>query len=130
MGRFIGVFVVAALLGTATPARAEVRSFFTMYGPVPNGELPAKPRVLDLRIDLEKLAAPRPWQFELAPAEQADEEQAVFELNDSTAEGDWARQQDFELVVTWEAFALAVNNHLLMRNVADAQVVASFALDF
>ena len=53
-----------------------------------------------------------------------------LELRDSSAEGDWARQEDFELAVTWSTFAIALNNHFLVRNTDDAQVVASATFEF
>jgi hypothetical protein len=51
-------------------------------------------------------------------------------LRDNTSEGEWSRQVDYELVATHGRFTLAVNNHFIVRNIGEAQAVASYTIEY
>ena len=53
-----------------------------------------------------------------------------LDLADNSAEGDWSRQPDYELVATRGVWSLAVNNNLIVRNIDEAQVVASYTIEY
>ena len=64
-------------------------------------ELSAKPLAVDLRV----------------------------ELRDNGLPGEWARQEDYELVTTREHWSVAIDHHALAGNVDDAQIIVSFSID-
>lgn len=64
-------------------------------------ELPAKPLVVDLRV----------------------------ELRDNSLAGEWARQEDYELVTTRERWSVAIDHHALAGHVDDAQIIVSFSVE-
>lgn len=53
-----------------------------------------------------------------------------LELRDNTSLGDWSRSEDFELAATRGPLTITFNNHFIVRNIHEAQVVASFAIEY
>jgi hypothetical protein len=53
-----------------------------------------------------------------------------LELRDNTASGDWSRAQDYELAATLGPFTFACNHHFILRNIGEAQVVASYTIEY
>ena len=54
----------------------------------------------------------------------------MIELCDATAEGDWARQVDYELVAQRGPLTIAFNQHFIVRNISEAQFVASWMIEY
>lgn len=53
-----------------------------------------------------------------------------LELRDNTMPGEWSRQVDYEIATTRGAFCLALNHHFIVRNMSEAQVVASYTIQY
>jgi hypothetical protein len=85
-----------------------------------------------LAIEFARSLDNKPLAIELSlalPAKQPELD-LHFELRDNSAEGDWSRTEDFELVATNGRLSLALNNHFIVRNIREAQLVASFAIEY
>ena len=98
-----GLLVLFTIVRMSAPVRLDVT------------HLDEKPLVLDARVDEP-------------PAKQLVDLQ--LELRDNSLPGEWARQEDYELVATRGRFSVAANNHFIVRNTSEAQVVASFAIEY
>lgn len=77
-------------------------------------------------------APPEPTlAFDFTVDEPSERELEVpVTLRDNTSEGERWRQVDYELVATRGRFTLAVNNHFIVRNIGEAQAVASFTIEY
>jgi hypothetical protein len=61
------------------------------------------------------------------------EEQPIdlhVELRDNTVDREWSRQEDFELAATFGRLTFVCNNHFIIRNMSEAQVVASYTIEY
>jgi len=102
-----GPFVLAGFITMTAPVRLDVR--LRLAAPA-----------IDFSRELD-------GETEL-PAKQIELD--GIELRDATVDGDWARQVDYELAATRGPWSIAVNHHFVVRNMGEAQVVASFAIEY
>ena len=98
-----GLLVLLTIVRMSAPVQLDVT------------HIDEKPLVLDVRRD-EPPAKPL---FDFG-----------IELRDNTTPGEWARQPDYEIATTRGAFGLAVNNHFIVRNIGEAQVIASATFEY
>jgi hypothetical protein len=85
-----------------------------------------------LRLDPRHALDDKPLAFDVVrelPAKQSEID-LHLEWRDNTAEGDWARSEDWELNATHGRWSLALNNHFIVRNIGEAQAVASFTIEY
>lgn len=81
---------------------------------------------------VERRASPEPTLALDFTLDESDERELElpFELRDNTSEGEWSRQVDYELIAMHGRLALAVNHHFIVRNIGEAQAVASYTIEY
>ena len=104
-----GLLVLATVIRTSAPIELDTTPLRVDDSPLPIDFS----RAIDLDREL--------------PAKQPEID---LELRDNSVEGDWSRTEDFELVGTSGPWSIAVNNHFIVRNIGEAQLVASFAIEY
>jgi hypothetical protein len=109
------LFVLFGILGTSALAPID-------FATAPHTD---KPR------DASKLAID--FTREL-PAKQSVENTSAFgvhlQFRDNSADGDWARQIDYDLIATHGRLSVACNAPVIVRNIDEAQVVASVSIEY
>jgi hypothetical protein len=72
----------------------------------------------------------RTFDFAVAERQEPKLVELPLELRDNTMPGDWSRTEDYELAATRGPLTLSLNNHFIVRNIDEAQVVASYTIEY
>jgi hypothetical protein len=84
-------------------------------------------------VTLLQLTKPEPALDIDFTVEEPRQEQPIdlhLELRNNTTPGEWSRTEDYELAATLGPLTFACNNHFIVRNMDEAQVVASYTIEY